>query len=553
MENHQPDLEVGPEKPDDAQEKPASIGMSRGRRCPGTIFGICKREAGMRGRGATDYMKRYGKDFFGEEMSSNGRFWSTYVDEALIFDRGMVETCSDNINALMVFAGLFSAVVSTFVIQSAQNLQPDYTAVSVSLLAQLVGNQQMTPNIPIPLSSSYLTTSFSPSLTDVWVNSLWFFSLTLSLITVFVAFLTQQWLRQYTSVVDISPLSQGRIRQYRYMGLEKWQVPIIIGLLPILLHISLGLFFTGLCIYLFALHAVIAYAVASLSGFVYVAYIVCHFLPLVWYNCPYKTWLMDWMFHTIYSVIPRFLPRFIHRKDLPRTATAREVERVKARDALDTAAISWLHSASLNTSAQQIALEATLPIYLDSQAHGNAESILDEMFKCYTGDPHFSPEVSKPPLEIHENAISSLLGILNLPNPILPKGTWTCLFNYEVWEVSPGTESASSATQLAAKLMEVWQKGLTLGPPNSVEASLFDNVAEARPLQDYLSSPHTEVVSALLNGLSIMTGPLFGPSSPGVLVDVMRMFVDHLYDNTNPQNDDYLVHGISDTIDVIDL
>ncbi len=43
----------------------------------------------------------------------------------------------------------------------------------------------------------------------------------------------------------------------------------------------------------------------------------------------------------------------------------------------------------------------------------------------------------------------------------------------------------------------------------------------------------------------------FFESSPGDLVDVMRMFGDQLRDRTNPQNDDLLVHGISDTIEVI--
>ncbi|KAK0231796.1 hypothetical protein EDD85DRAFT_775223, partial [Armillaria nabsnona] len=208
----------------------------------------------MRGGGATDYTKRYGKDFFGREMSSNGRFWLTYVDEALIFDEEMVEIYNDDINVLLVFAGLFSAVVSAFVIQSAQSLQPDNTAVSASLLIELVGYQRAASDTSsIPLSPFYPAISFSPSTTDVWVNSLWFISLTLSLITALVAVLTKQWLHQYISVISDTPLNQGRIRQCRYMGLEKWHVPVIIGFLPILLHVSLFLFFLGLCIYLFAL------------------------------------------------------------------------------------------------------------------------------------------------------------------------------------------------------------------------------------------------------------------------------------------------------------
>ncbi len=107
MDNQaQPDLERGPavaEQPYGAQEKPVSIGMSRGRQRPGTFFGIRKGEAGMRGGGATDYTKRYRKDLFGKEMSSNGRFWLTYVDEALIFDEDMVEMYKDTIDILLVF------------------------------------------------------------------------------------------------------------------------------------------------------------------------------------------------------------------------------------------------------------------------------------------------------------------------------------------------------------------------------------------------------------------------------------------------------------------
>ncbi|PBK62718.1 hypothetical protein ARMSODRAFT_839352, partial [Armillaria solidipes] len=202
-----------------------------------------------------DYTKRYPKDAIGEEMSPSGRFWRTYVDEATMFDGEMLNTYQDTIDVLLVFAGLFSAVLTTFVIQTSQNLQPDYTEVSASLLIELVGFQRATSNVSsIPSSPFFPTISFTPPLAYIWVNSLWFMSLTLSLITALVAVLVKQWLHQYIATIsDSSPRDRGRIRQSRYMGLQKWQVPMIIGLLPVLLHVSLGLFFAGFCIYLFAL------------------------------------------------------------------------------------------------------------------------------------------------------------------------------------------------------------------------------------------------------------------------------------------------------------
>ncbi len=102
------DLERGPTDIGQSagpQENLTSNEMSGGRGRPSTFFGIRKGQAGVRG-GATDYTKRYRKDLFGKEMSSNGRFWLTYVNEALIFDEEMVEMYKDTIDVLLVFVSL---------------------------------------------------------------------------------------------------------------------------------------------------------------------------------------------------------------------------------------------------------------------------------------------------------------------------------------------------------------------------------------------------------------------------------------------------------------
>ncbi|KAK0431807.1 hypothetical protein EV421DRAFT_1720129, partial [Armillaria borealis] len=207
------------------------------------------------GSDPNDYTKKYPRDAVGDEMSPNGRFWRTYLDEAYIFDGERLDGYQDTIDILLIFAGLFSAVLKTFLVQTSQNLQLDYNRISASLLMEIVGYQRSASNVSsIPLSSFYPDMSFSPSLSDIWVNGLWFTSLTLSLITALATVLVKQWLNQYISIIsDSSPRERGRIRHYRFMGLEKWHVPMIIGLLPVLLHMSLGLFFAGLCIYLFSL------------------------------------------------------------------------------------------------------------------------------------------------------------------------------------------------------------------------------------------------------------------------------------------------------------
>ncbi|PBK71083.1 hypothetical protein ARMSODRAFT_883898, partial [Armillaria solidipes] len=199
-----------------------------------------------------DYKARYPPDPYGQEMSDNARIWPIYLEEAADFDANMLAEWRDTIDVLLVFAGLFSAVLTTFVVQTSQNMQPDYNQASTLLLFEILrvtilnGSQSSIPSSPTAFSS--------PTRSDEWVNSLWFVSLTLSLITALVAVLVKQWLHQYVAIVsDSSARDRARIRHLRYAGLQTWQVPMIIGLLPVLLHVSLALFFAGLVVFMFSL------------------------------------------------------------------------------------------------------------------------------------------------------------------------------------------------------------------------------------------------------------------------------------------------------------
>ncbi|PBL04448.1 hypothetical protein ARMGADRAFT_911152, partial [Armillaria gallica] len=182
-----------------------------------------------------DYKARYPPDPHGQGMSSNARIWSIYLDEAADFDANMLAEWRDTIDVLLVFAGLFSAVLTTFV--------------SMLLLFEIL-KATASNGSQITIASSP-TAFFSPSRSDEWMNSLWFVSLTLSLITALVAVLVKQRSHQYVAIVsDSSARDRARIRHMRYTGLQTWRVPMIIGLLPVLLHVSLALFFAGLTIFL---------------------------------------------------------------------------------------------------------------------------------------------------------------------------------------------------------------------------------------------------------------------------------------------------------------
>ncbi|PBK83104.1 hypothetical protein ARMGADRAFT_873450, partial [Armillaria gallica] len=201
-----------------------------------------------------DYEQKYPEDAPYEEASPNARVWKTYENESRIRDANMVEESRDSVDVLLVFAGLFSAVVTTFVAQTSQSLQPDYAAMSASILYESVLVQRAIANgssvdsiTPSPLNP---TISFVPAITDVWVNGLWFTSLFLSLTTALVAVLVKQWLHHYVDIPSGTPRDRSFIRQFRHTGFEKWHVQVIIGLLPVLMHLALAIFLSGLVIFL---------------------------------------------------------------------------------------------------------------------------------------------------------------------------------------------------------------------------------------------------------------------------------------------------------------
>ncbi|KAI5830927.1 hypothetical protein K523DRAFT_219712, partial [Schizophyllum commune Tattone D] len=198
-----------------------------------------------------DYETKYAPDPYGEELSKNARVWSVYNDEAEIADKERVQKLNGTLDALLVFAGLFSAVVTTFVAQSSQALTPDYAQITASLVYKLVllqraaasGNTGQVPESLLSLDSRTHQTS------DIWVNKLWLISLMFSLLTALVSVLAKQWIQASCSLLSTAPRDRALVRQYRFLEFERWKVPAIIGFLPVLLTIALFFFFAGLAVY----------------------------------------------------------------------------------------------------------------------------------------------------------------------------------------------------------------------------------------------------------------------------------------------------------------
>ncbi|CAE6462245.1 unnamed protein product [Rhizoctonia solani] len=240
-----------------------------------------------------------GFDEYGGELARDARIWSTYVREAERWDEDMVDGWNRSLDVILVFAALFSAISTAFLIESAKNLQPDPTETALHEVVSLLRVQVLNETSPTE-------TGFTPSLVAVWVNGLWFLSLSLSVSVSLVAMLAKQWCYSYMSGRTGQPHVQARSRQRRLDGLERWKMPEILAFLPTLMHLSLVLFFVGLTIYLWDIHIGVAIPVLSITALTFIFYATTTILPLGNAYCPYNTPLS----HYIDVVLRKFLSPF---------------------------------------------------------------------------------------------------------------------------------------------------------------------------------------------------------------------------------------------------
>ena len=172
-------------------------------------------------------------------------------------------------------------------------LLPDTGGATVALLTQLVAQSQ--PNGSTSVVSSVIPSTvaqpFTPSRIAIRINILMFLSLFLSLTCALMSTLIQQWAREYLQYAQLSapPQKRGRVRAYLFEGLTKFQMRRVVDSIPVLLHISVFLFFFAFSEFLRTVNDTVGLA-ARCSFFVLLStYLILSILPLVISSAPYQT------------------------------------------------------------------------------------------------------------------------------------------------------------------------------------------------------------------------------------------------------------------------
>jgi len=180
-----------------------------------------------------------------------------------IIDREREKECLEQMDTILIFVGLtslrrqpelmhrqaalFAGFLSSFLIELLGRLEPDPMDIIQDVLiyqTQMMRNSSLGP---------YVAPDFSPPEHIVIVNALFYASLGVMILAAFIAMLIKSWVREFDRGLKAMSLPEQRAktREFRYLGMEHWRLPEMVGALPLLIQISLLLFSLGLVLFLF--------------------------------------------------------------------------------------------------------------------------------------------------------------------------------------------------------------------------------------------------------------------------------------------------------------
>ncbi|KAF9649519.1 hypothetical protein BDM02DRAFT_3128351 [Thelephora ganbajun] len=244
--------------------------------------------------------------------ASNARvdFYDKFQREADEYDRDFMKKYEEDLNTTLIFAGLFSAVTSAFIVAVQTQLQPDYTQMSYDLLTIIasvsLGKTPTGPDAAFPQWGG-------PDPTTVHVQAILYSSLAASLLAALIAMLGKQWLNRYSQVeMRGSVIDRSRHRQGKMNGMVTWRFNLVMESLPLMLQAALLLLGYALSNWLYFINKAVASVLIGFTAFGILFYILIVSAATLSYNCPFQTPL---------SLVLRFLIHFDdeHRKYLKRT------------------------------------------------------------------------------------------------------------------------------------------------------------------------------------------------------------------------------------------
>ncbi|KAJ7078745.1 hypothetical protein B0H15DRAFT_788744, partial [Mycena belliarum] len=237
---------------------------------------------------------------------SYNKIWSVYNKEAEKYDKALMESWMRDMKGVLLFAAIFSASLTAFIIESYKTLSPDSTDKIVVLLTRI---SEQISDLPVMNSSTntlHLDTqthplTFAPTATSLLCNTLWFIGLFLSLTCALLATLVEQWARGFIQKIEgrAAPVMRAKILSYLHDGLRQFSMHTVVDLIPLLLQASVMMFFGGLVAFLIPINLILVAVTAVWMTLLVGAYSVLTILPVYFPHCPYRTPLSGILWHIV--------------------------------------------------------------------------------------------------------------------------------------------------------------------------------------------------------------------------------------------------------------
>ncbi|KAI0251729.1 hypothetical protein BJV78DRAFT_405002 [Lactifluus subvellereus] len=214
-------------------------------------------------------------------VESSSKLWSVYLTESERHDKALAESWKSDMDGLLIFAGLFSAVVTAFLVGSLQ---------------QMTQSNQAPGSTPTPINLSSLSRA----------SALWCSSLLSSLLSALCATLVQQWARQYTQALGrrTAAYQRARVRAFLLQGIERSGAKALVEGAPALLHLAMFLFMAGLIDFTGLASRTISLLSLGVLISTAVFYLALSCFPLHNLQSPYRTPLSSALWYVKQAVRP---------------------------------------------------------------------------------------------------------------------------------------------------------------------------------------------------------------------------------------------------------
>ncbi|CAE6461354.1 unnamed protein product [Rhizoctonia solani] len=466
-------------------------------------------------------------DEYGGELARDARIWPTYVREAERWDEDMVDGWNRSLDVILVFAALFSAISSAFLIESAKNLQEDpaETAAAslqeMSILLRAIAQGQVVLNSTLPPDSTGFTpSSVAPKRIGLARSNVG------QTVVLFVH------VRPDRPAARSSPPKAAQTR--RTGTLEDARN------ISVLAHIDA--FVTEytifrLTIYLWDIHIGVAIPVLAITALTFIFYAMTTILPLGNAYCPYNTPLS----HYIDFVLRKSLSRFRHCGFTQRFL-ARQYDSDAAADLtgslsdqVTSRALGWLISHSQDERAVDVALQAIagadphMPVQplIESNV---VQRLATRFMVCFnihpkTGFPFLNRMSSPDIASLYGRALSLVLscapdrfavaselktvtGTAPDKRPLLMDACFSCLYGQDIFRTNSNVAAFGAASM--GMWREFWTRVEWTWPKSPITTSYNLLKKHARGKVTL----HTSAIVALVNTIALEAARWLDPRDP---------------------------------------